>query len=105
MASSILGFPEILQGCKESPYSNLTFDNVVIGGKLLTSLNDFSFVNEWVTDITFNPEITDDASLFDIYLNGVSLPEFKPETENYHIALPVGTEKIPVITATQFAPD
>lgn len=101
-ASSILGFPEILHGCEESPYSNLTFENVVIEGKLFTNINDFSFVNEWVTDIRFNPDVSNDASLFDIYINGVSLPEFKPDKENYNIALPAGTLEVPEITATQF---
>ena len=102
VASSVLGFPEILHGCEESPYSGLTFDDVVIEGKLFTSLDDFSFVNEWVTDITFNPDVADDATLFDIYVDGVSLPGFKPDIENYTIGLPHGTEKVPDITATQF---
>ncbi|MCX7011370.1 MAG: endo-polygalacturonase [Candidatus Sumerlaeota bacterium] len=50
---SVLGLPEILHGCKEAPWSNITFDNVVIAGKKLTSLDDFAYVNEYVTDTTF----------------------------------------------------
>ena len=50
---SVLGLPEILHGCKEAPWSNITFDNVVIAGKKLTSLDDFAYVDEYVTDITF----------------------------------------------------
>ena len=52
-ANSVVGLPNVLRGCKESPWSNLTFDNVVIAGKKLTSLKDFAYVNEYVTDITF----------------------------------------------------
>ena len=40
-------------GCAEAPWNGgITFENVVIGGKKLTSLKDFE-VNEYVTDITF----------------------------------------------------
>ena len=40
-------------GCAEAPWNGgITFENVVIGGKKLTSLDDFE-VNEFVTDITF----------------------------------------------------
>ena len=98
VSGSILGFPEILRGCERSPYSDLTFENVVIGDKLFTKLSDFSFVNEWVTDVTFNPVVTDDATLFDLYLDGVSMPEFKPETESYTIG---GVEEVPVVSATR----
>lgn len=52
-AESVCGLPEVLNGCKESPWSGITFDNVVIAGKKLTSLNDFAHVNEYVTNITF----------------------------------------------------
>ena len=72
----MVGHPEIFHGCAESPYSDWTFENFVIDGKLLTSLDDFAEVNEYVSDITFNPVIIDDATLFDIQLDGVSLPEF-----------------------------
>jgi hypothetical protein len=52
-APSVVGLPNVLRGCAEAPWSNLTFDNVVIAGKKLTSLQDFSGVNEYVTDIIF----------------------------------------------------
>ena len=43
----------IIIGCAEAPWNGgITFENVVIGGKKLTSLKDFD-VNEYVTDITF----------------------------------------------------
>jgi len=52
-AKSVVGQPNVLRGCAEAPWSQLTFENVVIGGKKLTSLGDFAHVNEFVTDITF----------------------------------------------------
>ncbi|MCK4920962.1 MAG: cadherin-like beta sandwich domain-containing protein [Bacteroidales bacterium] len=98
---SVVGHPEIFHGCAESPYSNFTFDSMTIDGKLLTSLDDFAEVNEYVTDIHFNPGIVDDATLFDLYLDGVSLPGFNPSTENYTVNLEFGTLDAPLITATQ----
>jgi len=52
-ANSIVGLRNVLRGSKDAPWSNITFDNVVIAGKKLTSLKDFAYVNEYVTDITF----------------------------------------------------
>jgi hypothetical protein len=52
-AKSVVGQLDVLRGCAEAPWSNITFDNVVIGGKKLTSLEDFAHVNEHVTDVTF----------------------------------------------------
>ncbi|HKJ80320.1 MAG TPA: T9SS type A sorting domain-containing protein, partial [Prolixibacteraceae bacterium] len=101
VSSSILNFPEILHACEESPYSDLTFEDVVIDGKLFTKIDDFSFVNEWVTNITFNPEVTDDATLFDLYIDGVSMPEFKPDVEEYTVNTPFGTEQVPDVSATR----
>lgn len=98
---SVVGHPEIFHGCAESPYSDWTFDSVMIDGKLLTSLDDFAEVNEFVTDITFNPGIEDDASLFDIRVDGVSLPEFRPAIEQYSVNLQLSTFDAPVISATQ----
>jgi len=45
---------EKIIGCAESPWNGgITFENVVIVGKKLTSLED-SEINEYVSDITFN---------------------------------------------------
>lgn len=98
---SVVEHPEIFHGCTESPYSDWTFENFVIDGKLFTSLDDFAEVNEYVTDITFNPGIVDDATLFDIQVDGVSLPEFDPAIEDYNLDLSFGTEDVPHITATR----
>lgn len=97
---SVVGHPEIFHGCAESPYSDWTFDNFVIDGKLFTSLDDFAEVNEYVTDITFNPGIIDDATLFDLRIDGVSIQEFSPATEQYSRNLPLGTIEAPVVSAT-----
>ena len=99
--SSVVGHPEIFHGCAESPYSDWTFEDFVIDGTLLTSLDDFAEVNDYVTDITFNPGITDDATLFDLQLDGVSLPEFNPSIETYSVNLQLGTIELPVVTATR----
>lgn len=99
--SSVVGFPELLHGCAESPFSDLTFENVTIDGKLFTGLDDFADVNEYVTDITFNSGITDDATLFDLQMDGVSLPEFDPAKEDYYFEFPFGTLDIPKFTATR----
>lgn len=96
--SSVLGLPEVLRGCAESPFSDLVFDDVLIGGKKLTSLNDFAKVQ--YVDAIFNPEITHDATLFDLRLNGNTIPGFEPDTFVYNIQLPAGTETAPKLTAT-----
>jgi len=51
-ANSVVGQPNVLRGCPEAPWSDITFDNVVIAGKKLTSLADFKCVQN-VTQITF----------------------------------------------------
>ncbi len=51
-APSILGEPNILRGGPECKIRDITFDNVTIGGKKLTSLKDF-VTNEYVEDIHF----------------------------------------------------
>ncbi|MCF8379239.1 MAG: hypothetical protein K9H49_06660 [Bacteroidales bacterium] len=44
---------EKIIGCSEAPWNGgITFENVVIGGKKVTSLDDFE-LNEFVSDITF----------------------------------------------------
>lgn len=98
---SVVGHPEIFHGCAESPYSDWTFEDFVIDGKLFTTLGDFAEVNEYVTDITFNPGIIDDATLFDIQVDGVSLPEFDPATDDYYFDLPFGTVDVPKVSATR----
>jgi len=48
-----LGSTDRILGCAEAPWKGgITFYNVVIAGKKLTSLDDF-IANEYVTDITF----------------------------------------------------
>ena len=51
-APSIYGQPNILRGSPESKIRDLTFDNVTIGGKKLTSLSDF-ITNKYVENIHF----------------------------------------------------
>ena len=51
-APSILGEPNILLGGPGCKIRDLTFDNVTIGGKKLTSIKDF-VTNEYVEDIHF----------------------------------------------------
>ena len=51
-APSILGEPDVLWGAADAQIRNLTFDNVSIGGKKITSLNHFKH-NEHVKDIRF----------------------------------------------------
>jgi hypothetical protein len=51
-APSILGEPNILWGGPECRIRDLTFDNVTIGGKRLTSIKDFK-TNEYVENIHF----------------------------------------------------
>jgi len=52
-APSYLGRTNILRGCKEAPWSGgISFDNVVIGGTKILSLDDFT-TNEFVSGIIF----------------------------------------------------
>jgi hypothetical protein len=51
-ASSVLGEPEILWGTPTAEIKNITFDNVQIGGKQITSIEQFKH-NEHVKEITF----------------------------------------------------
>ena len=51
-APSILGEPNILYGGPDCKIRDLTFDNVTIGGKKLTSLSDF-ITNKYVENIYF----------------------------------------------------
>ncbi len=51
-APSILGEPNILYGGPDCKIRDLTFDNVTIGGKKLTSLSDF-ITNKYVENIHF----------------------------------------------------
>jgi hypothetical protein len=52
-AKSIHGLPEIFHGCQESPWSGITFENVVVGSEKIDRLEDFAQVNDYVKDITF----------------------------------------------------
>ena len=45
-ASSVLGQPDILWGTPDAKIMQLTFDNVTIGGKKITSMNDFKHNDE-----------------------------------------------------------
>jgi len=96
--SSILGLPEVLRGCEASPFSDLVFDNVRIGGKKLTGLDDFAYVQ--YVEAAFNPEITHDATLFDLRLDGNTISGFDPDTFVYNIFLPAGTKTAPKVSAT-----
>lgn len=68
----------------------------------ITKLDGFLFVNKWEINITFNPEFTGDAALFDLYMDGVLLPEFDPNPEYYNDTLPHGSITVPEITVTRF---
>lgn len=96
---NVCNLPEVFRGCVESPYSGWSFDDVSIAGKTLTSISDFAYVQN-VSEISFNANITDDATLFDIYVDNFSLPNFDPSIENYEIDLQEGSE-IPTVSATQ----
>ncbi|RLD26263.1 MAG: hypothetical protein DRI70_05860 [Bacteroidetes bacterium] len=100
---SVVGHPEIFHGCAESPYSDWTFDNFTIDGKLFTSLDDFAEVNEYVSDITFIPGILDDATLSGIQVNNTLLNNFDASITEYDFELPEGTNDIPTVEA--FASD
>lgn len=45
-ASSVLGQPDILWGAPDAKIMQLTFDNVTIGGKKISSMNDFKHNDE-----------------------------------------------------------
>ena len=51
-APSVLGEPDLLWGMPDAEIRDITFDNVTIGGKKITSLEHFKH-NEHVRDITF----------------------------------------------------
>ena len=51
-APSVLGEPDILWGMPDGQITNLTFENVTIGGKEITNVNHFKH-NEQVNDLRF----------------------------------------------------
>ena len=47
----------IIVGHPGGPWENITFDNVVLGGKKIESVNDFGQIGENVTNIQFTNTI------------------------------------------------
>lgn len=93
---STTGYNDIIWGHEGHEMSGFTFQNVVIDGKLLKNLDDMGCYNEYVTNTTFNPEgLSDDVSLADLMVNGISVPEFSPEKAVYNILLPDSIINVP----------
>lgn len=61
-----------------------TFQNVIIDGKLIQSLDDIGCYNQYVTDMVFNPDaISSDATIADLKVSGKPIADFNPARRVY----------------------
>jgi hypothetical protein len=51
------------------------------------------------------PPVSSDATLKDLKINGVSIPDFSPDKTTYDVVLPRGTEEVPTVTAVANRPN
>lgn len=97
---STTGYSDLIIGRESNPMDGFTFQNVVIDGTLLQSLDDLGCYNAYVTNMTFNPgALGSDVSLSDLKVDGVTVADFGPDKEIYDIVLPLGTVNVPNVQA------